>query len=63
MSAAYRPLMMSDVRRMRELHSQNVSQRRIAEMLGVNQSTVEHYTGRHEMYGRCLLYTSDAADE
>lgn len=47
-----------DVRWMRELHSQNVSQRRIAQMLGINQSTVERYTGRHEMYGRAHRYAA-----
>lgn len=47
-----------DVRRMRELHSQSVSQRKIAEIVGVNLSTVERYTGRHEMYGRAARYAA-----
>lgn len=45
-----------DVRRMRELHSQGMSQRRIAEALGINRTTVEYYTNRHEMYGRAHRY-------
>jgi uncharacterized protein YpbB len=56
MIGAPRQLMTSDVRRMRELYSQNVPVRRIAELTGFNRRTVEKYVCEPEMYGRAHRY-------
>jgi len=58
MISAPRQLMTSDVRRMRELYSQNVPVRVIAEMTGFNRRTVEKYVCALEMYGRAHRYAA-----
>lgn len=47
-----------DVRQMRELYSQDVPLRRIAELTGFNCSTVEKYVCEPEMYGRAHRYAA-----
>ncbi len=58
MSEAPRQLMMSDVRRMRELYSQDVPVRRIAVLTGFNRRAVEKYVCEPEMYGRAHRYAA-----
>lgn len=58
MTSASRPMMMSDVRRMRELYSQDVPVRRIAVLTGFNRRTVEKYVCEPEMYGRAHRYAA-----
>lgn len=47
-----------DVRKIRDLHSQDVPQRQIAELVGVSDFTVRRYVGRNEMYGRAQRYAA-----